>query len=87
MVIEYLEFVCQDKENERRKREGRISKEYSCHQLTGIKTSYRDQKDQPIRVQIRNLEIYGHHSMRIGLGRRSCTEWRRTLGTLGIFLM
>ena len=53
VVIEFPEYVCKHKENERRKYHGVTPRGFTCAQLIAKKTLFRDQNEQPIQVQIR----------------------------------
>ena len=53
VVVEFPEYVCEHKDDELRKAKGIIPQGHTCEQLTTKKILFRDQANQPIRVQIR----------------------------------
>ena len=52
VILEFPEYVCDIKENERREREGKIPQHHGCEQLTAKKMLFRDQEDEPIEIRI-----------------------------------
>ena len=53
VTLEYPEFKCNVKVNEKRKAEGKITAGYQCQQLKSKMTLYRDVYQNPIEIDIR----------------------------------
>ena len=52
VMVEFPEYVCDQKENKRRAIEGLLPHADICEQLGAKRTLFRDADDQPIRVEI-----------------------------------
>ena len=52
ILVEFPEYVCDNRENNRRSDAGRIPPGFSCSQLKTKMTLYRDQYEQPIEVEV-----------------------------------
>ena len=52
ILVEFPEYVCDNRENDRRSDAGRIPPGFSCAQLKTQMTLYRDQYEQPIELEV-----------------------------------
>ena len=53
ILVEFPEYVCDNRENDRRSDAGRIAPGYSCSQLKTKMTLYRDEYNQPIELEVK----------------------------------
>ena len=53
ILLEFVEAKCVKEENERRKKEGYFGENFECAQLTDHRTIYRDQEDNPVKVDVK----------------------------------
>ena len=52
IIVEFPEYVCDEAENQRRKKAGRIPTGFICEQLWAEEILFRDQEHRPIEIKI-----------------------------------
>ena len=51
--VEFAEYPCDEKENEKRENEGRIVTGFACVQLRTQRFTYKDVNERPIEVKVK----------------------------------
>ena len=72
--VDFPEFKCEKKMNEKRKKEGRISPGYKCTQLISSRTLYEDERGRPIEAEIRYKAGCELRCINIHCKRRDITD-------------